>query len=126
MNTVTLIGRWAAQLELRYTTTGKAVVNGRLAVGKGDKVAWVPVVVWEKEAENTMNYCGEKGNEVGITGYLQSREYQTQEGQKRTVLEVVATKVDFLSKNDGERSAPKAAPGMGSEPKFTDDDDVPF
>jgi len=126
MNTVSLIGRWAKDLESRVTAGGKSVANGRLAVGKGEKVAWVPVVVWEKEAENTMNYCGEKGNEVGITGYLQSREYQTQDGQKRTILEVVATKVDFLSKNDGERSAPKVASGMGSEPKFTDDDDIPF
>ena len=137
LNTVVLIGRLTKDPELRYTTSGKAVATLRLAVDRGTtnpqgekETDFIDVVVWERQAETAANYL-QKGRLVAVQGRLQIRQYETQEGQKREKAEVVASTVRFLDKgtdSGGERtSSPKAAaPGMGSEPKFTDDDDVPF
>jgi single-strand DNA-binding protein len=137
LNTVVLIGRLTKDPELRYTTSGKAVATLRLAVDRGTtnpqgekETDFIDVVVWERQAETAANYL-QKGRLVAVQGRLQIRQYETQEGQKREKAEVVASTVRFLDKGTdagGERtSGPKAAaPGMGSEPKFTDDDDVPF
>ena len=48
MNTVNLIGRWTADVTLRYTNSGKAVVTGTLAVNDGDRADFVPVVIWDR------------------------------------------------------------------------------
>ncbi|HEY3363888.1 MAG TPA: single-stranded DNA-binding protein [Symbiobacteriaceae bacterium] len=135
LNTVVLIGRLTKDPELRYTTSGKAVATLRLAVDRGTKdpqgnneVDWIDCVVWEKTAETAANYL-QKGRLVAVQGRLQIRQYETREGQKREKAEVVASTVRFLDKgkDDGEHaSGPKTTPAGGSEPKFTDDDDVPF
>lgn len=129
MNSVNLIGRWAADVELKYTNSGKAVATGRLAVKEGDSAHFFPVVIWEKQAESVANYAGAKGRQVGVSGKLSQRQYETQDGQKRSVIEVVAHRVDFLgdSGNNQQGNAPRRESGMGSELTFNDDDDdVPF
>ena len=84
LNRVILIGRVVAQPEMRYTPGGKAVANFRLAVdrrGKSDEADFIPIVAWERLAE----ICGEfltKGKLVAIEGRLQTRTYETKEGQK--------------------------------------------
>lgn len=123
MNSINLIGRWAADVELKYTTGGKAVATARLAVKDGDTAHFFPVVIWEKQAESVANYAGSKGRQVGVNGKLTTRSYETKEGQKRTVIEVVANRVDFLGDAQQGGASPRP-PGMGSELSF--DDDVPF
>ena len=100
MNSVVLIGRLARDPELRYTGTGKAVTTLTVAVnrgfGKDNEADFIPVVVWEKQAENCANYLT-KGSQVGVQGRMQVRSYETQNGEKRYVTEVVGNQVEFLS-----------------------------
>lgn len=107
MNKVILIGRVAANPELRYTASGKAVASFRIAVdrkfGGADKEAdFFSVTAWQKLAE----ICNEfltTGKLIAIDGRLQSRTYETQDGQKRTVYEIVAEDMQMLSpKGSGE------------------------
>lgn len=102
MNTVNLIGRLVRDNELKYTKSGKAVATNTLALddGWGDnkKSYFIPLVVWEKQAESLANYTG-KGSKIAVNGKLTSRSYETQDGQKRTIIEVVANQyggIEFL------------------------------
>lgn len=143
LNVVVLIGRLTRDPELRYTQSGKAVANLRLAVDRGTtnpqgerETDFIDVVVWERQAETVANYL-QKGRLVAVQGRLQIRSYENQEGQRRERAEVVASQVRFLDRSSdggngmgGERQAAPAprreSLGMGSEPAFNDDDDVPF
>jgi len=108
MNTVNLIGRLVRDNELKYTKSGKAVATNTLALddGWGDnkRSYFLPLVVWEKQAESLANYTG-KGSQIAVNGKLASRSYEMQDGQKRTVIEVVANQyggIEFLdTKNNG-------------------------
>lgn len=99
MNSVNITGRLARAPELKYTQSGKAVCTSRVAIdeGKDKDPTWVDVVTWDKTAEMLAQYMGQ-GDEIGVTGRLQSRQWETQEGGKRSVVEVVAQRVDFLRK----------------------------
>lgn len=102
MNTVNLIGRLVRDNELKYTKSGKAVATNTIALddGWGDnkKSYFIPIVVWEKQAESLANYTN-KGSKIAVNGKLTSRSYETQGGQKRTIIEVVANQyggIEFL------------------------------
>lgn len=105
LNQVTLIGRLTRDPELKYTAgNGTAVVNFTLAVDRpftnqdGEREAdFINITVWRKQAENCANYLG-KGSLVAVTGRLQIRSYEDQEGTRRKVAEVVADNVRFLDK----------------------------
>ena len=102
MNTVNLIGRLVRDNELKYTKSGKAVATNTLALddGWGDnkRSYFIPIVVWEKQAESLANYT-RKGSKIAVNGKLTSRSYETQDGQKRTIIEVMANQyggIEFL------------------------------
>jgi single-strand DNA-binding protein len=102
LNKVILIGRLTRQPELRYTTNGVGVATFTLAIDReyknqrGEKEAdFIRIVVWNKLAEICANNLG-KGRLVAIEGRLQVRSYDTPDGQKRQVSEVVAENVRFL------------------------------
>ncbi|RFU67098.1 single-stranded DNA-binding protein [Peribacillus saganii] len=110
INQVTLVGRLTKDPEIRYTPEGKAVSNVTLAVNRnfrnagGDFEAdFVQCTLWKKTAENTTQYC-QKGSIVGITGRIQTRNYENQEGKRVYVTEVVAESVRFLDSKHKERS----------------------
>lgn len=103
INQVTLVGRLTRDPDLRYTPDGKAVSNITLAVNRHYKNAsgeieadFVHCILWGKTAENTTNYC-KKGAVLGVTGRIQTRHYDNQEGKRVYVTEVVAEGVRFLS-----------------------------
>ncbi|AGF56431.1 single-strand DNA-binding protein [Clostridium saccharoperbutylacetonicum] len=144
MNKVVLIGRLTKDPELRYTPgNGAAVTTITLAVDKyntktGQKEAdFVPVVIWGKQAESTAQYMT-KGSQMAISGRIQTRTYDANDGSKRYVTEVVATETQFLSKgnqssnasNSNEYSMPANDPFSGGnfEEDITpvDDGDMPF
>jgi single-strand DNA-binding protein len=104
MNRVTLTGRLTKDPEIRYTQTGKAVASFTLAVDRfrsqaqAEKTAdFIPIVAWDKLAELCGNYLT-KGQKVLVEGRLQIRSYDTNEGQKRWVTEVVISDMEFLEK----------------------------
>lgn len=115
MNHIVLIGRLTRDPELRYTPNGVAVTNFDLAVDRpttnqqGEREAdFIRIIAWQKQAEVCANYL-KKGRLVAVEGRLQIRSYETQDGQKRRVAEVVASHVQFLerSREDGGSVSPK-------------------
>ena len=82
---------------MRITPAGKATVSASLAVSgfSKDKTDWIRLVVWEKTAEILNQYC-KKGDQIGVTGRLQVRDYQAQDGTKRTATEVVVSSLTLL------------------------------
>jgi single-strand DNA-binding protein len=103
MNKIILVGRLAQDPEVRYTQSGKAVASFNLAVnryGQKDTADFIPIVAWEKLAEVCGNNLA-KGRRILVEGRLQIRSYETTDGQKRRVAEVVAQSIEFLdSKKD--------------------------
>lgn len=108
MNNVSLVGRLTKDPELRSVSDGRAVVNVNIAINRtftnanGEREAdFIPVVVWNRQAENLAKYCS-KGSQVAVTGRIQTRSYDHSDGTKRYVTEVLAESITFLtSKNDG-------------------------
>ena len=137
MNKVILVGRLTRDPEIRYTQSGKAVGNFTLAVDRylsqGQREAdFIPIVVWEKLAETCGNSLT-KGQKVLVDGRLQIRSYETTDGQKRRVAEVVAQTVEFLERRPAANGpapaanaggAPADASGLGSE--VFPEEEIPF
>ena len=104
-NKVMLIGNLTKDPELRYTPQGTAVVNLRLAVNRKfrsnksqelkEETCFVTAVVWDKQAEACNQYL-HKGSPIFVEGRLQSRSWEDNAGQKRSVIEVQAERVQFL------------------------------
>lgn len=100
MNKVQLIGRLTRDVELRMTKNSKSVVSFSLAVDKRDKTAdFFNCIAWDMTAE-LMNKYLHKGNKVAICGHLQTRSFETKDGRKQTVTEVVADEVEFLERKE--------------------------
>jgi single-strand DNA-binding protein len=134
LNKVFLIGNLTRAPELRYTPSGTAVADLRLAVNRayttqgGDKreeTYFLTVVVWGKQAESSAQYL-DKGSPIMVEGRLQTREWEGKDGQRRNVVEVVAERVQFLGR-------PKAAAGAVGAPAEAEpfeegggSDEVPF
>lgn len=137
INNVVLIGRLTRDAELRYTPSNIAVATFNLAVNRnfkndnGDREAdFINVVMWRQQAENFANWV-KKGNLVGITGRIQTRSYDNQQGQRVYVTEVVAESFQILEKKDN--SANNASMENQIPPSFEktnpmdiSDDDLPF
>ena len=100
-NQITVVGNLTRDPELRYTPTGAAVVKIGVAVNRfytnrnGEKVEqtdFFTVNAWRQLAENIAETC-KVGQRVIVSGRLQSRTWETEEGQKRTVVEIEADEV---------------------------------
>lgn len=129
MNQIILIGRLTKEPELKYTQSGKAVCNFTLAVNRpfakdGDQKAdFISIQVWGKQAESAADYLA-KGSQCAVSGRLQIRSYEGNDGVKKYVTEVVADRVEFLGgsqKKEGlgvEVDASEGAAVFG--------DDIPF
>ena len=141
LNRVILIGRLTKDPELRYTSGGMAVASFTLAVDRsrpnaqGEREAdFIPVTVWQKQAENCANYIG-KGSLVAVDGRIQVRSFDGKDGTRRWMTEVVAENVRFLDRRGENRAAPNAT-GGGMSGGFDeddamgdigfDDDEIPF
>lgn len=131
MNHIVTIGRLTKDPELRYTPNGVAVGSFTVAVdrpfnsAKGEREAdFIPVVVWQKLAENCANHL-KKGRLVAVEGRLQIRSYDTQDGQKRRVAEIVASNVQFLDRGKDEGQAPQAQ-SQNDDFGEINLDDIPF
>ena len=125
LNKVLLIGNLTKDPELRYTPNGTAVTNLRLAVNRKFKdrngelkedTCFLTVTAWDKQAEICNQYL-QKGRAVFVEGILQSRSWETSDGQKRSTIDVRAERIQFLS------GAPKGEgpAGSGSEQPLAKD-----
>ncbi len=126
MNKVILVGRLAQDPEVRYTQSGKAVASFTIAVnrfaGGGQKEAdFIPIVAWEKLAETCGNNLT-KGQRVLVEGRLQIRSYETNDGQKRRVAEVIAQNIEFLERK--QQTEDKEATPFGGQ--VFPEEEIPF
>jgi single-strand DNA-binding protein len=97
MNTVALIGNLATDVELREVGTEKKVASFLLAVDRAGKDAgadFVRVSTWDRQAETCAEYLS-KGKQVAVEGHVRSHSWED-EGKRRTSVEVVARRVQFL------------------------------
>ncbi|HEK9635454.1 TPA: single-stranded DNA-binding protein, partial [Streptococcus equi subsp. equi] len=99
---VVLVGRMTKDAELRYTPSQVAVATFTLAVNRafksqnGEREAdFINCVIWRQQAENLANWA-KKGVLIGITGRIQTRNYENQQGQRVYVTEVVADNFKML------------------------------
>lgn len=134
INKVILVGNLGADPEIRYTPSGTAVANFRLATSetrtnkegqKETKTEWHRIVTFGKLAE----ICGEylsKGKQVYIEGKIQTRSWDDKDGTKKYMTEILANTMQMLGGKDA--SSPSSAPseGPGYEVPPSDIDDVPF
>lgn len=141
LNNVSLVGRLTKDVELRYTPSNVAVATFTLAVNRtfknenGDREAdFINCVMWRQQAENLASWT-KKGALIGITGRIQTRSYDNQQGQRVYVTEVVAEQFQLLeSKGQGnqtqQRQAQQQAPDFSrnanTNPLDIDDDMLPF
>lgn len=102
INNVTLVGRLTKDPDLRYTSNGTGVATFTLAINRnftnqaGEREAdFVQCVIWRKPAETLANYA-RKGTLLGVTGRIQTRSYDNQQGQRVYVTEVVAENFQLL------------------------------
>ncbi|HCW50794.1 MAG TPA: single-stranded DNA-binding protein [Clostridiales bacterium] len=134
LNRIVLIGRLVRDPELRYTPNGVATATFTLAVDrpfvnqKGERETdFIDIVTWRKLAEVCASHLG-KGRLVAVDGRLQIRSYETSEGQRRRVAEVVAQDVRFLDSPDRGREA-LGGGQLSREGSFEaggTDEDIPF
>lgn len=138
INRVTLTGRLTDDVDLRYTQSGHAVCNFRLAVDRrfkneqGESEAdFINCVIWSKSAENFANFT-HKGSLVGIDGRIQTRNYENQNGQRVYVTEVVVEQFALLEPKQNNSVQQQSAPQTQQQPFNNgsnidiDDDDLPF
>ena len=140
MNIAILIGRLTKDAKLRYIpSSGRAVATFSLAVDRtyvgkdGQKQAdFFNIVVWGKQAENVANYTG-KGSQVAVRGNIQNRSYETSNGEKRYITEIIADNVQFLSRAGSGAGATRNefsqdSPGAGNsfEPSGYEEDASAF
>jgi len=139
LNKVLLMGNLTRDPDVRYVPSGAAVAEFSMAMNRvytnqakerKEEVCYVKIVTWGKLAENCSKYLT-KGSPVFVEGRLQSRSWETKDGEKRNILEVVADRVQFLSSRPKTEGAQKETADMVSSTDVVPDassdlDDVPF
>lgn len=137
INNVVLVGRLVRDPELRYTPSNQAVATFTLAVNhpfknqNGKREAdFINCVIWRQQAENLANWA-KKGALIGITGRIQTRSYENQQGQRVYVTEVVAYNfqlLEFDKQNDQGHSQGYSQPDFTqqAEPMDILEEDLPF
>ncbi|MFR3684871.1 MAG: single-stranded DNA-binding protein [Enterococcus sp.] len=110
INNVVLVGRLTKDPDLRYTANGTAVASFTLAVNRNFKNSdgqqeadFINCVIWRKSAETLANTV-RKGQQIGLTGRIQTRSYDNQQGQRVYVTEVVAESFNYLEKRENGQS----------------------
>jgi single-strand DNA-binding protein len=127
LNQILLIGRAGTDPEMRYTPSGTAVTNFRLAVSNNfrgqdgewqESTEWFTVTAWDRQAESVNQYLV-KGRRVFVEGRLSTRSYTASNGEQRTNLEVRANRVIYLDRA-GEQGddveAPPQSRGAARQP----------
>ena len=139
LNNVCLVGRMAGDAELRYTPNNQAVATFRLAVNRpfknqnGEREAdFINCVIWRQQAENLANWA-KKGALVGITGRIQTRNYENQQGQRVYLTDVIVDNFQLLEKRESGHQQPVdnqpdfgRSEQMHSSPMDISSDDLPF
>lgn len=143
VNKVILIGNLGSDPTVRFTSSGTAVANFNIATSerfnnrngeREERTEWHRIVAWSKLAEICQQYL-KKGERVYIEGRLQTRQWEDQQGNKRSSTEVVANNMVMLGRGGAAPSGDAPAQDFPAEPQpaaqgstggSSDDDDLPF
>lgn len=138
INRTTLTGRLTDDVDLRYTQSGHAVGNFRLAVNRRFKdeqgnteADFINCVIWSKSAENFANFT-HKGSLVGIDGRIQTRNYEDKDGKRVYITEIVVEQFALLEPKQNNSVQQQSAQQTQQQPFNNgsnidiDDGDLPF
>ena len=142
MNKVILMGRLTRDPEVRYTQSNTVVTSFSIAVnrrfarqGEERQADFFNIVAWNKAGEFAGKYF-KKGQQIAVTGRLQTRNWDDDQGQKHYITEVVAEELDFAEgRRDGEQNTFSASTfndsaatdaASGDSEFVTSGDDLPF
>ena len=131
MNKVNLIGNLTRDPELTETASGTAVCRFSIAVGRnysngnGERETdFFNCTAWRTLAESIARYC-KKGKKIAVSGSIQMRTYEDNQGNKRTAVDVVVQEAEFLTPKPRDEEPPKERQKKGLQ-AFDDDGDIPF
>lgn len=138
MNKVILMGRLARDPEVRYTANGTCVATLTIATdrpvsrdnaGSAPSADFIPCVAWDRTAELAGNYLA-KGRQVLVEGSNRTRRYESKDGTKRYVMEVVIDRIEFIgSKSDNTANNGSGVADNNQQASFAGkpvQDDIPF
>ena len=147
INNLTLIGRLTKDVVFKFSPANQAVAQFTLAVNRTFKNAngeresdFINCVIWRKSAENFANFV-KKGALIGITGRIQTRNYENQQGQRVYITEIIAENFQMLESRNQQQGqqqgqatqqqakqqqAKQPDPFAGGTPMSLDDDSLPF
>ena len=132
MNKIALVGRLTKDPEIRYTANNQTAVGkftlavNRMFKQEGQPDAdFIPIVTFGKIAENCGKYIG-KGRQVAVSGRIQTRSWDDQDGKRHFMTEILADEVHFLDKAKDGNQADGSSGGSGDFYPVGDEDDLPF
>lgn len=137
VNKVILIGHLGKDPETRYLTSGEAVTNATLATSeswkgkdgtKQEKTEWHNLVFYKKLAEIAGEYL-KKGSQIYVEGKIQTRKWQTKEGQDRYTTEIIVNELQMLggkSEQAPKERTEKTEQNAQAKSGFDNFDDLPF
>lgn len=134
MNKVLLIGNLTKDPELTATPAGVSVCRFSIAVSRNYTSAdgerqtdFFNITAWRGLGENVSKYT-KKGSKVAVSGSIQMRSYEDNDGIKRTVVDVIAEEVEFLTKSqsDGQTNGSVNGNKKPALQSLDDDSDIPF
>ncbi len=132
MNKAILMGRLTRDPDVRYTSNNTLVASFTLAVnrrfakqGEERQADFINIVAWDKTGDFCSKYF-KKGQQVGIIGRLQTRQYDDKDGKRVYVTEVVAEEAYFADSKKEDMGDPFAEPTNNSSFGTITDDDLPF
>ncbi len=128
MNRVIITGNLGQKPELKNARSGLSITNLRVATNERvkdgdnwvDHTEWHTVVVFGKQAENCVQYL-DKGSKVAVEGKIRTRQWEDKDGNKRWNTEIVADRVEFMTRAENGSSRP-APSQQGNVP----DETIPF
>ena len=133
MNKILLIGNVGIDPEMRFTPNGIPVTSFSVATNRfytspdgerREETTWFRVVTFRKQAESCSQFLT-KGQRVYVEGRLRTREWEGQDGQKRTTIEVIADRVLFLDKRAVTTLPSEDIPTEGPD-EILEPEDLPF
>ena len=129
------IGNITRNLELKYTTTNKAIIETNIAIKRGftDEKDFINIQVWGKQAENLAKYCG-KGSKIAIDGELRIDSFDGRDGKKVYKTYILVGSVEFLDTKKKENKAEEKQEVVNEIDAFRDfadeveitENDLPF
>ena len=115
------IGNITRNLELKYTTTNKAIIETNIAIKRGftDETDFINIQVWGKQAENLAKYCG-KGSKIAIDGELRIDSFDGRDGKKVYKTYILVGSVEFLDTKKKENKVEEKQEAVDNSDVFQD------